>query len=203
MFNIGDIVEILEDGCMLDEGMKGKVMFVDNDDTCKVSPIVKDEVKVDISEWFGFSELKKINQRKGLTAAEVMNIIKPGERYIYVPQEDGVEPAIISLFGTDWGVRIETNITKPIYEEPGFGFNNKWLYKLEQPRHSFDEAFKAYEEGKTIESVASKFKFFIDQNTLDNICIDEDGEEEVVDDDEPLFSYEEIKGEWYVLGGND
>lgn len=52
-------------------------------------------------------------------------------------------------------------------------------YKLKRKKYSFTEAFKAYEEGKEIES-----------------CIS--GERYKLDDIKLLVYAEEIKGEWYI-----
>lgn len=54
-------------------------------------------------------------------------------------------------------------------------------YKLKRKKYSFTEAFKAYEEGKEIES-----------------CIS--GERYKLDDIKLLVYAEEIKGEWYING---
>lgn len=52
------------------------------------------------------------------------------------------------------------------------------IYMLQRKQYSFEEAFKAYEDGKEIESCCSKFKFF--KNEDDS------------------FDADEIRGKWYI-----
>lgn len=66
-------------------------------------------------------------------------------------------------------------------------------YKLERKEYSFDEAFKAYEEGKEIESCENGYKYL--QNTFTY-----PGNEQWLcfRNSEQMFTTEAIRGKWYI-----
>lgn len=73
-----------------------------------------------------------------------------------------------------------------------FAFDDDTKFKLKRKKYTFQEAFKALEEGKEIESCATKTRFKV---------IDE--ELKVLNSNAPklvfyYFSYKEIKNNWYI-----
>lgn len=77
----------------------------------------------------------------------------------------------------------------------GLIFNDE-KYKLQRQQYTFEEAFKAYEEGKEIESCEEcRFKL-IDKDTI--LIIDCVGDEMEYSNAKDLFSVKEIRGKWYI-----
>ena len=68
----------------------------------------------------------------------------------------------------------------------------KGKFKRSREQYTFLEAFKAYEEGKEIESVESKFKY------IDGYSVSKCGEYEQLSPYENVFSINEIRGKWYI-----
>ena len=64
-------------------------------------------------------------------------------------------------------------------------------FKLKRELHTFAEAFKAYEEGKEIESLASGYKY--KQNKMFS-----NGKWYNFYDNNEIFSLKEIRCEWYI-----
>ena len=65
-------------------------------------------------------------------------------------------------------------------------------FKLKREEYTFAEAFKAYEEGKEIESLESKYKY------IEGYSISKCGEYEELSPYENVFSINEIRGKWYI-----
>ena len=66
-------------------------------------------------------------------------------------------------------------------------------FKLKREPHTFAEAFKAYEEGKEIESLESRYKYkqnemFFNSTVGWHDFYDHNG----------IFSLKEIRGKWYI-----
>ena len=81
-------------------------------------------------------------------------------------------------------------------DELVFTFGNKYKFKTNKEEYTFEEAFKAYEEGKEIESVASnhcykriKGDHFYKENTERAYRLETDN-----------FLIDEIRGKWYIEG---
>lgn len=106
---------------------------------------------------------------KELTFREVIANIKEGEVW------EGKYKKIYIQNSTLFVENINSNFDGVI----AVGFVLDEIYKLKRKTHSFAEAFKAYEEGKEIESCISG-----DRYKLDDIKL--------------LVYAEEIKGEWYI-----
>ena len=69
-------------------------------------------------------------------------------------------------------------------------------FRLKRKEYSFDEAFKAYEEGKEIESKHSKYKYKKIDNE-DHVYIKEtDYWLKRIEDE--IISFNEIRGKWYI-----
>lgn len=69
--------------------------------------------------------------------------------------------------------------------------------QFKRPQYTFQEAFKAFEEGKEIESCESERGFKSKDN--DSVCILM--EHEICDrvyNGFRLFSHDEVKGKWYI-----
>ena len=115
-------------------------------------------------------EEKENNNMKELTFREVIANIKEGEVWKGGNKIIKCTEAAICIETTD-GVAYN-----------GFGFLDKDLYRLQRPQYTFLEAFKAFEEGKEIESCESGDIY----NTT----------EENVED--KLFYGYEIQGKWYI-----
>lgn len=109
---------------------------------------------------------------KELTFREVIANIKEGEVW------EGKYKKIYIQNSTLFVENINSNFDGVI----AVGFVLDEIYKLKRKTHSFTEAFKAYEEGKEIESC-----------TNENRCYKLNGRRLCVYDDE-------IKGEWYING---
>ena len=69
------------------------------------------------------------------------------------------------------------------------GFVSSTLYHLQRKEYTFEEAFKAYEEGKEIESCYSGVKYLIQHGGSD--CYS-DGRKT------NLIEFNEIRGKWYI-----
>lgn len=91
-------------------------------------------------------------EMKELTFTEVIANIKEGEVW------EGGNPAKITIRDTTSGIEIK-GIDDWIY----IGKNVK--FKLQRKEYTFEEAFKAYEEGKEIESVIAGTKFRRQEST--------------------------------------
>lgn len=69
-------------------------------------------------------------------------------------------------------------------------------FKLQRKEYTFEEAFKAYEEGKEIESCEEcRFKLIDKDTTLIIDCV---GDEMEYSNKRELFSVKEIRGKWYI-----
>ena len=66
-------------------------------------------------------------------------------------------------------------------------------FKLKREEYTFAEAFKAYEEGKEIESLTSRYKY--KQN---EVFLNSTGGWYDFPDHYDIFSLKEIRGKWYI-----
>lgn len=85
--------------------------------------------------------------------------------------------------GDDGVIKIRNLNNKPFDNISGLIFNDE-IYELHRQQYSFEEAFKAYEEGKEIESLYSNKKYYQD--------ISNEGLIE-------YLSIEEIRGKWHII----
>ena len=131
-------------------------------------------------------EVKEVKER---TFKEVIANIKEGEVW-----ENNKMNLVIKL--------IEGRIyIGDRYENEVVGFIGQYIpltlkFELQRKKYSFEEAFKAYEEGKEIESCEGcKFKR-CDKDVV--LIIDFAGDKIKRSSCEELFSIKEIRGKWYI-----
>lgn len=115
----------------------------------------------------------------GKTFREVIADIKKGEVW-------ESEEKIISLMNTNDVVITLKDRDRRINL---MGFASSTLYHLQRKEYTFEEAFKAYEEGKEIESCYSGVKYLIQHGGSD--CYS-DGRKT------NLIEFNEIRGKWYI-----
>ena len=152
--------------------------------------IVSYGVKEDLGDWCWTEEMfekieeKESDNMKELTFREVIANIKEDEIW------EGREYTItflwkrIAIIHNDGD---EYSGVYPLIED---------TFKLKRPQYTFQEAFKAFEEGKEIESCESGFKFKIyeDKVRIKRVCYKVLYECLKV----KIFSIEEILGGWYI-----
>lgn len=120
------------------------------------------------------------------TFREVIADIKEGEIW-------GNGAKIIELINGTIQVRSKNNIP---FNSCFINFSKVAKYKLQRKEYTFEEAFKAYEEGKEIESCEGcKFKR-CDKDVV--LIIDFAGDKIKRSSCEELFSIKEIRGKWYI-----
>lgn len=123
-------------------------------------------------------EVKEVKER---TFKEVIANIKEGEVW-----ENGYFK--VELKGGSYCIgRTQDQVSKNII---GFVIYPHVKFKLQRKEYTFQEAFKAYEEGKEIESCYTATKFCENEYLENNICSDwKLG---------VSFKVDEIKGKWYI-----
>lgn len=70
-------------------------------------------------------------------------------------------------------------------------------FKLQRKQYSFEEAFKAYEEGKEIESCIKNFKIK-KLNNKPHYIYKHMSEWDYINNNDACFSIDEIQGKWYI-----
>lgn len=153
------------------ESLKGRIATI-----VEVYDCLSYDIDIDEDGWMWTEEMFEIIEKevsvnmKELTFREVIANIKEGEVW-----EGGNK--IIKC--TEVAICIET--TDGVAYN-GFGFLDKSLYRLQRPQYTFQEAFKAFEEGKEIESCESGYIY---NTTEENV------------EDKIFYGYE-IQGKWYI-----
>lgn len=89
--------------------------------------------------------------------------------------------------------RLDKYIQKDIKDTPYMYLYDKTLFELQRKQYTFEEAFKAYEEGKEIESCENGYKYL--QNTFTY-----PGNEQWLcfRNSEQMFTTDAIRGKWYI-----
>ena len=87
-------------------------------------------------------------------------------------------------------------------EEPfkniiGFVINPCKKFKLQRKEYKFDEAFKAYEEGKEIENIVTKYKFKKSNDGMIKIT-QRSGNITLTNESSVFVTIDEIRGKWYI-----
>ena len=77
-------------------------------------------------------------------------------------------------------------------------FNPKVKYKLQRREYTFEEAFKAYEEGKEIESIRTKVKFKKKDDAQLFYKFEHMKKWAIMDEDTETFSIDAIRDKWYI-----
>lgn len=70
-------------------------------------------------------------------------------------------------------------------------FSDRFKFKLKRKEYTFEEAFKAYEEGNEIESISYRYKKINEQDKYYSKLA-----KEWIEND--TFGVDEIKGKWYI-----
>ena len=124
---------------------------------------------------------------KELTFKEVVANIKEGEVWEVVKEQYGIRKVWMS----HGDLRIENNTNKAITCIDGNG-----KFKLQRQRHTFQEAFESFKQGKEIESCVNNTRFIKIGDTIKRI--DTSGYMVGYSQTEEFFSIKEIQGNWYI-----
>lgn len=125
-----------------------------------------------------FEEVKEMEK----TFREVIADIKEGE--VWVQTEEGYVTE--EIYCIDGGIYLTLKQVRSV-----FGTSGK--YKLKRKEYTFEEAFKAYEEGKEIESKSWRYKKI---NGKDSICSKDN--DEWVTSNLAAIDIKEIRNKWYI-----
>lgn len=146
---------------------------------------VENDAGIELLHYKNRFEIVKEGSKMKKTFREVIADIKEGETWIQ--KDKGYIVSKIANLGGDIFIELESSRSV---------FGTKGTYTLERKEYSFDEAFKAYEEGKEIESKHSKYKYKKIDNE-DHVYIKEtDYWLKRIEDE--IISFNEIRGKWYI-----
>lgn len=122
---------------------------------------------------------------------EVITSIKPGEIWENTNKDSRVKKITLTEFGK---IKIEGGIGFSIENSTVFDINGK--YELQREKYTFEKAFKAYEDGKEIESLVTKFiyKKIDEKDSRYNKTFNT----WETDDAYAHFTGREIRGKWYI-----
>ena len=196
MLKVGDKVRVREDlivgsnyggemfcgGYM--ESLKGRIATI-----VEVYDCLSYDIDIDEDGWCWTEEMfekieeKENNNMKELTFREVIANIKEGEVWErvddeYISNRIELKNGQLNQYNI-WNGKMDFTL-----KEAGV-ILDKPLYKLKRPQYTFQEAFKAFEEGKEIESCVTNCvcsKEFITTHLENLIC----------------FTPKEIRNKWYI-----
>lgn len=209
MLKVGDKVKVREDlekvitTVLVKEEMiklKGKEVEILRVSKNRIDGIIYYRVKEDLGVWCWTEEMfekieeKENNNMKELTFREVIANIKEGEVWErvddeYISNRIELKNGQLNQYNF-WNGKMDFTL-----KEAGL-ILDKTLYKLKRSQYTFQEAFKAFEEGKEIESCESGFKFEIYEGATK---IKREGYKTIYEYKAvKIFSTEEIKGKWYI-----
>lgn len=165
------------------EGKEVEVLWVRVN---SVDGITRYKVKEDLGGWMWTEEMFEIIEKevsvnmKELTFREVIANIKEGEVWErvddeYISNRIELKNGQLNQYNF-WNGKMDL-----ASKEAGL-ILDKTLYKLKGPQYTFQEAFKAFEEGKEIESCESGYIY---NTTEENV------------EDKIFYGYE-IQGKWYI-----
>ncbi|MEG2289603.1 MAG: hypothetical protein RSC24_06510 [Clostridium sp.] len=142
------------------------------------------EREIDWSKKEIFEIIEEDNNMKELTFREVIANIKEGEVW------EGYSENIIGLDDVRFKIEWKKGLRDVI--------NPSFVYRLKRNKVSFQEAFKAYEEGKgkEIESCVTNCKYKKEGNV--ELFKEEKDEEWEPWNSDACFETREIRGEWYI-----
>ena len=118
------------------------------------------------------------------TFREVIKDIKPGEIWEAYP--------VVRITNNSGKIFIDT-----LRERIQFSEIDK-EFKLKREEYTFEEAFKAYEEGKEIESIRTKVKFKKKDDAQFFYKFEHMEKWEIMDEDTETFSIDVIRDKWYI-----
>lgn len=128
---------------------------------------------------------------KELTFREVIANIKEGEIWADRNYEISKDSQGLEIKRMDGFLEKDDNTNPLMY------FYNGNQYKLKRKEYTFTEAFKAYEEGKIIESVETNTKFKRAENKLE-FYKSKHHEKYIQCSYGVEFRTKEIRGKWYI-----
>lgn len=128
----------------------------------------------------------EIDKMKELTFKEVIANIKEGQIW-----ESDIKIIKCSING-NITVRSKIDNNSQI-----MNFNKDNLYKLKREEYTFQEAFKAYEEGKEIENIVTKYKFKKSNDGMIKIT-QRSGNITLTNESSVFVTIDEIRGKWYI-----
>ncbi|AYR04337.1 hypothetical protein CPD1_058 [Clostridium phage CPD1] len=151
------------------------------------------EIEEDEQDWYWTEEMfekieeKESNNMKELTFREVIANIKEGEVW---------ESKMLEIYLDNKTSELVLKHKTNYFNCREIGIKKEKKFKLKRPQYTFQEAFKAFEEGKEIESCESGFKYEIYE---DATKIKREGYKTIYEHKAvKIFSTEEIKGKWYI-----
>ena len=130
---------------------------------------------------------------KELTFREVIANIKEDEVWESLSKTSHIQ----KIISKKWGINFIFNCANK-GDLGEIGVNNACRFKLKRNKVSFSEAFKAYEQGKEIESCVSGCKYRKDDKKEYYKEIYDDKWIKWFEFDEGYFQFNEIRGEWYI-----
>ena len=200
MLKVGDKVKVREDlivgsyygeqmfcgGYM--ETLKGRIATI-----VEVYDCLSYDIDIDEDGWMWTEEMFEIIEKevsvnmKELTFREVIANIKEGEVW---------ESEILEIYLDNKTSELVLKHKTNYFNCREIGIKKVVKFKLKRPQYTFQEAFKAFEEGKEIESCESGFKYEIyeDATKIKRKDYKTIYEHKAV----KIFSTEEIKGKWYI-----
>lgn len=127
-------------------------------------------------------EVKEVKER---TFKEVIANIKEGEVW---------ESTIKTVSLINGAINIER---KNKIETYYIYIKESELFKLQRKEYTFQEAFKAYEEGKEIENIVTKYKFKKSNDGMIKIT-QRSGNITLTNESSVFVTIDEIRGKWYI-----
>lgn len=184
-FKVGDKVRVREDlevGFSYGEWAFNSSMTVFRGKELTVDKVYGECYQVKENHWYWTDEmLEEVKSEvKEKTFREVIADIKEGEIWVSSFRKivKSNKNIIIEKIGGAESTDIVINLDK--------------TYTLQRKEYSFEEAFKAYEEGKEIESCYSQYKF----KKANGVDLYSRRENKWYEEDN--FEIDEIRGKWYI-----
>lgn len=171
----------------------GNMSFEDTEKVCKEAKITSIDEIVDYDCVFDNilgqlqNKLKSTKNKTKKSFREVISDIEYDE--IWVCKNSAFHNEV-RIEKTTFGFKIYDENSKTIE-----WFSDVWEFELQRKEYSFEEAFKAYEDGKEIESFQYKYKKI---DNIDKYCLKVNDIWEVLINQEAFFTLDEIRNKWYI-----
>lgn len=152
------------------------------------------KIEEDEQDWYWTEEMfekieeKESNNMKELTFREVIANIKEGEVW---------ESEMLEIYLDNKTSELVLKHKTNYFNCREIGIKKEKKFKLKRPQYTFQEAFKAFEEGKEIESCESERGFKSKDNDSVYILMEHEICDKVYNGFR-LFSHDEVKGKWYI-----